>query len=271
MCLVAIAWQVHPGFPLVLLGNRDEFHQRPAVPAGWWPESDHVFGGRDLQAGGSWLGVTRSGRLALVTNNPLRPPASGHTRSRGALVRDWLTGDGDAAGFLDTVEREIRHYAGFSLLVGSLGSGLHGLVTPAGSLGARWQLAPGVTVLSNSPREAPWPKVAWLQQALDAYLRRPMPASGPDPEALLSLLGRRMPVAEPEADTPVARARVTPFVSGAAYGTRSATLILADEHGGWRCIERRFGPDGVPAGESQARHFPVVPEGAPTPPGRTGA
>lgn len=256
MCLVAIAWRAHPRYPLVLLGNRDEFHQRPTVPAGWWPEADHVYGGRDLQAGGSWLGITRDGRLAVVTNNPLRPPGTNQARSRGALVRDWLTGDGDADTFLDAVEAGAGHYAGFSLLVGTLATGLEGFVTPAGSLAARWQLSDGITVLSNAPREAPWPKVSWLHQALDGYLRRQMPAGEPDPDELLSLAQRRMPVAEPDADTPGARARVTPFVTGTDYGTRAATLILADEHGGWRCIERRFGPGGVPAGESQARHSP---------------
>jgi uncharacterized protein with NRDE domain len=254
MCLVAIAWRVHPRYPLVLLGNRDEFHQRPTVPAGWWPEADHVFGGRDLQAGGSWLGVTRRGRVAVITNNPLRPPGANQNRSRGALVREWLTGDGDAGAFLDAVENDVEHYAGFSLLVGTLGGGLDGFVTPAGSLGARWRLPAGITVLSNSPREQPWPKALWLQQALDNYLRRPMPVTGPDPEELLSLAARRMPVAEPDADTPGARARVTPFVTGTDYGTRAATLILADDRGGWHCIERRFAPGGVPAGESQGRH-----------------
>jgi uncharacterized protein with NRDE domain len=256
MCLVAVAWRAHPRYPFVLLGNRDEFHRRPAVPAGWWPEAGHVFGGRDLQAGGSWLGVTRHGRVALVTNNPLRPPNESHTRSRGALVREWLTGAGEAGAFLDAVEASAGHYPGFSLLVGTLDAGLDGFITPAGSLGARWRLPDGITVLSNSPREAPWPKVGWLQQALDDYLRRPLTASGPDPEELLSLAARRMPVAEPEADSPVARARVTPFVTGTDYGTRAATLILADERGGWHCIERRFGPGGVPAGDSQARHSP---------------
>lgn len=254
MCLVAVAWQAHPRYPLVLLGNRDEFHQRPTVPAGWWPEADHVFGGRDLQAGGSWLGVTRHGRVAVVTNNPLRPPGVGHTRSRGALVRDWLTGDGDAGAFLDAVEKDVGHYAGFSLLVGTLDAGLEGLVTPAGSLGTRWRLPAGVTALSNSPREDPWPKAVWLQQALDRYLRRPMPATGPEAEELLSLVARRMPVAQPDGDTPGARARVTPFVTGNDYGTRAATLILADDRGGWRCIERRFASGGLPAGESQGSH-----------------
>lgn len=256
MCLVAVAWQVHPDYPLLLLGNRDEFHRRPTVPAGWWPEADQVFGGRDLQAGGSWLGVTRHGRVAVVTNNPLRPPGPHHTRSRGALVRDWLTGDATAGAFLDAVGNTVDHYAGFSLLVGTVDEGLEGYVSPAGSLGARWRLPAGITVLSNSPREAPAPKVSWLEQALASYFRRAMPAAGPDTDELLALMARRMPVAEPDADTPLARARVTPFVTGAEYGTRAATLVLADARGGWRCIERRFGPGGVPAGESQARHSP---------------
>lgn len=256
MCLVAVAWRAHPRYPLILLGNRDEFHQRPSVPAGWWPEADHVFGGRDLQAGGSWLGITRNGRLAVVTNNPLRPPGANHARSRGALVRDWLTGDTASGVFLDNLAKDVANYPGFSLLVGTLDSGLDGFVTPAGSLGPRWHLPTGITVLSNAPREDPWPKVGWLQRALADYLRRPMAATGPDTEELLSLVGRRMPVAEPEADTPQARARVTPFVTGMDYGTRAATLVLADDRGGWHCVERRFGPGGVPAGESQARHFP---------------
>lgn len=250
MCLIAIAWNAHPRYPLLLLGNRDEFHQRPSAAAGWWPEAPDVFGGRDLKAGGSWLGVSRSGRLAVVANNPLRPPAPGRDLSRGALVRDWLNGTAASGPFLDAVARDEARYAGFSLLVGSLDDGLEGFVAPAGELGARWHLPDGITALSNSPREAPWPKVEWLQRVLDDYLRRP----DVEAEELLALLGRRMPVVEPAGDTPQARARVTPFVTGTDYGTRAATLILADARGGWHCIERRFGPNGVPAGESQGRH-----------------
>lgn len=252
MCLVAILQNAHPRHPLILLGNRDEFHQRPSVAADWWPEAPAVFGGRDLQAGGSWLGITRTGRLAVVTNNPLRPPAPELRLSRGALVRDWLTGSATAEEFLSAVAADDARYAGFSLLLGTLDAGLYGFVTPAGTLGARWQLPPGISVLSNSPREAPWPKVNWLERALADYVQR----AELDAEELFALLGRRMPVAVPDADSLPARARVSPFVTGAEYGTRATTLILADRHGGWRCIERRFGPNGVPAGESQARHSP---------------
>lgn len=250
MCLIAVAWKAHPRYPLVLLGNRDEFHGRPSVAANWWPEEPDVFGGRDLKAGGSWLGVSRSGRLAVVTNNPLRPPAADRSLSRGALVHDWLTGTAGSDAFLAAVARDEARYAGFSLFVGTLADGLEGLVAPAGELGARWSLPAGITALSNSPREAPWPKVGWLQRALEDYLRRP----DVETDELLALAGRRMPVIEPSDDSPQARARVTPFVTGSDYGTRASTLILADTRGGWHCIERRFGPNGVPAGESQGRH-----------------
>jgi len=250
MCLIAVAWNAHPRYPLILLGNRDEFHDRPSVAADWWPEAPAVFGGRDLQAGGSWLGVSRGGRIAVVTNNPLRPPSADRHLSRGALVRDWLTGTSAAGPFLDAVAEDEARYAGFSLIVGTLDDGLEGFVAPAGDLGARWRLPPGITALSNSPRETPWPKVGWLQRGLLDYLRRPEL----DTEELLSLVGRRMPVARPDGDTPHARARVTPFVTGTEYGTRAATLLLADVRGGWHCIERRFGPGGMPAGESQGRH-----------------
>lgn len=251
MCLIAAAWNAHPRYPLILLGNRDEFHQRPSTAADWWPEAPEVFGGRDRKAGGSWLGVSRSGRVAVVTNNPLRPPAADRPLSRGALVRDWLTGTDQASSFLRALARDESRYAGFSLLVGSLDEGLEGLVAPAGALGPRWQVPAGISALSNSPRETPWPKVGWLQGALQDYLRRPTLEA----EELLALAGRRMPVAEPEDDTPQALARVTPFVTGASYGTRATTLLLVDSRGGWQCIERRFGPGGVPAGDSQGRHY----------------
>ncbi len=203
MCLVAIAWQAHPRYPLVLLGNRDEFHQRPTVAAGWWPEAD-----RRVRRAGS------AGRRQLARHHPARPRGRGHQQSTpatggqphpepgraGARLAD---GDEDAGSFLDAVEKDVGHYAGFSLLVGTLDAGLDGFITPAGSLAARWRVPAGITVLSNSPREAPWPKVGWLEQVLENYLGRPLPATGPDSEELLALVARRMPVAEPDADTPV--------------------------------------------------------------------
>ncbi|MEZ5563980.1 MAG: NRDE family protein [Gammaproteobacteria bacterium] len=255
MCLVAVAWQAHPRYPLILIGNRDEFHGRPSAAADWWPDAPHVFGGRDLQAGGSWLGINRNGRLAVVTNNPLRPSPVDHPLSRGALVGDWLTGNDAADHFLNGIASREERYGGFGLLVGSLSGGLHGFVSPAGALGSRWVLPTGISVLANSPREAPWPKAVWLQSTLKDYLERwsRKPDAALPADELLAMVGRRMPVAPADDDSLRARARVTPFVSSAEYGTRASTLILGDQDGRWQCIEHRYGPNGMPAGESTVR------------------
>lgn len=249
MCLVAVAWEAHPRYPLILLGNRDEFHARPSAPATWWPDAPHVYGGRDLQAGGSWLGISREGRIAVLTNNPLRPPGAGQTESRGQLVSRWLRGSDTASGFTAALAADEHRYGGFALVVGTLATGFEALITPAGTLGSHWSLPAGLSVLSNSPREQPWPKVGWLENALARYLARDEPDSG----ELLALLERRMPVTPPDGDSRQALARVTPFLSDQHYGTRASTLILADRHGGVRVVERRFGPGGIPAGESVAR------------------
>lgn len=261
MCLVAIAWQVHPHYPLILLGNRDELHQRPAVGADWWPEGPEVFGGRDLQSGGSWLGVSRQGRLALLTNNPQRPAAVGSPVSRGGLVRDWLLGQDTPPSFLERVMAADHHYPGFTLVYGSLEQGLQGLVTP-GSRGTPepWTLPAGLTLLSNGPRAAYSPKMAWLEAALNRQIARAGAARGADgtlvADEWLALMERRMPVAMPEGSGREDRARVTPFVTGPDFGTRAVTLLLADPRGGWRFMERRFGASGQPTGRSEGQHAP---------------
>jgi uncharacterized protein with NRDE domain len=247
MCLVALAQAAHPRYPLILLGNRDEFHLRPSAAAEWWPEAPELYAGRDLQAGGTWLGITCTGRFGVVINQPTRPPAPGNL-SRGRLVLDWLRSTQGTDEFLAALAGDEQWYAGFTLLLGT-GAGAAVFTTPAGASGPQWQLPTGITVLSNAPREAPWPKVGWLESALRNYLQRPEP----DTEELLALVGRRMPVAEPVDSSAIARARVTPFVTGAEYGTRCSTLITRDTEGRWRALERRFGPNGVPGGQSETR------------------
>src|SRR5690606_11157155 len=119
MCLIAFAWQVS-GRPLVLLGNRDEFHPRPTRPAAFWSEEGHpeLLAGKDLQAGGTWLGVTQAGRFAALTN--IRAPqAAPAPRSRGALVLDYLSGDMAPGDYLASLGNDLHDYAGFNLLVGT--------------------------------------------------------------------------------------------------------------------------------------------------------
>jgi uncharacterized protein with NRDE domain len=241
MCLVAIAWRAHPRYPLIVAGNRDEFHARASAQAGWWADAP-VYGGRDLVAGGSWLAMSRGGRFAVVTNFPGRPASDPAGPSRGHLVRDFVVGDRPSGRFLDAVSVAEKRYAGFCLVVGTRVQ-LRGFVSPRGAGRGRWTLRPGVSVISNSPPAEPWPKALHLESAVArALARESVPA-----EELFALLAQREPVGPEDSGSLVAR---TPFVVGDDYGTRAATVILVDESGECRFTERRFGPGGRPAGES---------------------
>lgn len=270
MCLVAIAWQVHPRYPLVLVGNRDERHARPTASADWWPDLPAgvppVVGGRDLQAGGSWLGLSRSGRLAVVTNHPGRQAAAVPAPSRGALVRDFLISRHDVEPFIDELAERASRYAGFSLVVATpAGAGL--VVADDGPV-HRGTLAPGIHVFSNSGRAAPWPKTGWLADRLGDLLAT---ADGVTTTGqLLDLLLHRGPVGATGDTAESAGARLPavsrqPFVMGTDYGTRSTTAILMESSGQYHFSERRFGPEGRSDGES---HFAFSYQGAgklPTP------
>ncbi len=245
MCLVAIAWRAHPHYPLIVAGNRDEFHERPAVAAAWWDEPAQVFGGRDGVAGGGWLAVSRSGRFAVVVNNPQRPPGPAVIASRGHLVRDFVGGAKPSGRFLDAVQVTEHHYAGFCLVVGTPVQ-LRGFVSPRGASPGRWTLRAGVSVISNSPLEQPAPKAGYLAQAMSACL-----AGGNfSPALLFAALGRREPVAADDDGHPAGR---TPFVVGDHYGTRASTVITVDSAGFCDFEERRFGPGGNPEGSGRER------------------
>lgn len=253
MCLVGIAWHAHRRYPLILAGNRDEFHARAAAPADWWPDAPDVYGGRDLVAGGSWLGVTRSGRIAVVTNHPGRPPGLAQARSRGRLVRDYLLSQTPPDSFLDAAQAAEAQYAGFCLIAGDA-TRLEGLISPAGARPPRWHFAAGVMAISNAPLEAPWPKAGYLEAQLEDLLEKP-DISARD---LFAPLARREPVgdAEPDAGARLLIRR-TPFVLGEHYGTRASTVVLLDDSGGWQFAERRFDAAGGLTGESYATNDPA--------------
>src|SRR5215470_12763831 len=116
MCLIVLAWRAHPDFPLVVAANRDEFHARPAAPAEFWSDHPGILAGRDLTARGTWMGVSRSGRFAAVTNyrGGTEPSAA---ESRGALVAKFLETSSPPGAYLDSVEKRKTSYSGFNLLV----------------------------------------------------------------------------------------------------------------------------------------------------------
>ncbi len=243
MCLIVFAWRPGHALPLIVAANRDEFHQRPTRALGPWPDAPGVYAGRDLEAGGTWLGVGPGGRFAALTN--IRQPGQpSGKRSRGHLVAGFLEGALSARDYLAEVAGEVDTYAGFNLLVGD-GQVLgylhaHDAVPRV--------LAPGVYGLSNAALDTPWPKLVRARQALERTL------DTPEPERLLALLADETPVPEAELpDTGVGlateRLLSTAFIASPHYGTRARTVVIVDAQGRRQLIERSHGPLGVAQGE----------------------
>ena len=248
MCLLAFAWRVHPGFPLVLVGNRDEFHDRPAEPAHWWPAPDGILAGRDLQAGGSWLGLSRGGRFAVVTNYREPGVVTSGRRSRGELVVDFLSSSATAEEWMDELAEDQDGYGGFNLVIGE-GDQLHYL-TNRGE-GHRF-LEPGIYGLSNHNLDTPWPKVTAARERLRGLLDEDRPPV----ESLFSILEDRTRPNDhelPETGVPLEWERLlsSAFVVDPRYGTRASTVVMAGADGEIALVERRFGVDGGCAGESR--------------------
>jgi len=233
MCLIIFAYRVHPEFPLLLAANRDEFYARPTAPSAFWNERPELLAGRDKQAGGTWMGVTRGGRFAAVTN--FRDPARTEPapRSRGELPLDWLLGAKDASDWLAGLDTRRSEYAGFNLLIGD-GDGLW-YYSNAGARGPR-QLAPGVYGLSNASLNTPWPKVELGKARMAALLSGTI-----DHSRLLRTVHDRHVAAAEDLHSHGLRESMDQllspqFIQTEQYGTRSSTSILWHDSGhiSWR-------------------------------------
>ena len=118
MCLIVFAWKQHPEFPLLLAANRDEFYARPALAATWWEDAPHVYAGKDLEAGGTWMGINKQGRFAAITNIRNGEGKKSGAPSRGNIVADFLRNDISPASYLHELKADAKHYAGFNLIIG---------------------------------------------------------------------------------------------------------------------------------------------------------
>jgi uncharacterized protein with NRDE domain len=257
MCLIAAAWQDHPRFALALIANRDEFHARPAAAADFDPESPRVYGGRDLQAGGSWLQVSTRGRLAAVTNVRVGRNPEAAPRSRGALVRDFVRDDADAQAYAARLAPIAHEHGRYNLLAWD-GAGL---VFATNHPHAESRPVPrGIHAMSNGAFDAPWPKSGHATRALRTWLESPASSREVDAaslEPLFVALADTLPA--PDAALPdtgvgleMERLLSPPFVRGERYGTRCSTVVLVDAES-IVFAERRYGPSGVPMGESFVR------------------
>ena len=249
MCVVTFAWDAHPRWKLVLAGNRDEFHARPTAGLDWWEDAPGVAGGRDLEAGGTWLGLDARGRCALVTN--VRDPGmQPQGLSRGLLASDYLRGDDGAMAHARSLRARAAAYRPFNLLLFDRQAAAWIGNAPAVDLLAP---EPGVHVLSNARLDTPWPKATTLGARLRAWLDdghdgdfEPLFAALADetryPDALLPDTGIGLELE---------RRLSTAFIRGQDYGTRASTVLAIDHDGRGTIIERRWGPMGRPAGETR--------------------
>jgi uncharacterized protein with NRDE domain len=244
MCLILFAHRVHAAYPLVVAANRDEWFRRPTAPAGFWDDAPELFAGRDLEQGGTWLGVTRSGRFAALTN--YRDPGANRpdAPSRGALVSAFLRSRETPLEYLARLRGEAVRYNGFSLLAGDCDA----LCYFSNREGQLRTLAPGIYGLSNSLLDVQWPKVesgkARLASALDGR---------PEAAALIDILddtGNAPDHALPATGVGLEwerRLSALRIVAG-EYGTRSSTALLIGVDGVVTFVERSFGTDGAEAG-----------------------
>lgn len=254
MCLIALAWQVHPRYRLALIANRDELHARAAAPAGPDPERADVYGGRDFVQGGSWLMVSTRGRLAAVTNVRAGLAAEAAPRSRGALVRGFAHGDASAGDWLAALRPHARDYGRFNLV---LWDGAALMFASNHPHYAEHAIAPGVHAMSNGTFDAPWPKSTHATQALSEWLASPAAEGRGDSTAIAPLLDALADTTTaPDAALPdtgvgleLERALSPPFVRNARYGTRCSSVVLVGPEA-ITFAERRYGPEAQVLGES---------------------
>ena len=247
MCLIALAVDPAQDLSLVIAANRDEFFPRPTEEARWWPELPSLLAGRDLEAGGTWLGITRGGRIAALTNyrDPSRKLRSDHARSRGELVTGFLAGDTPAEPWLARLDGAT--YRPFSLLAGSA----KGLWWTSPIVGEVSRVPRGVHALSNQLLDTPWPKVVRIREALAQTLVSPREDLE---DALLAALADRTPApddAHPDTgvDAVLERGLSPIFVSLPGYGTRCSTVITVTPDGRVAFVERSFDTLGEVTGE----------------------
>jgi uncharacterized protein with NRDE domain len=224
MCLILLAYRFHPTYPLILAANRDEFPDRPTAAASFWDTEPPILGGRDLQSGGTWLGITRTGRIAALANfRESRAPMK-DSPSRGGLVTHYLQGQSPPGEHLETLRRNAAAYNGFGMVFGDRES----LCFFSNRGEAPPHIRPGIHGLSNHLLDTPWPKVEQGRKALADLLKADAEQSAEELFALLT--DSRKPADDLLPDTGVGIEReryLSPlFIEGPGYCTRSSTVVL---------------------------------------------
>lgn len=248
MCLIILAYQCHPRYPLMVVANRDEFYERPTRNAVFWPEDPRVLAGRDLQSGGTWLGLQRQGRFAAITNHRSAVVVPPGAASRGLLPLEFLQGERSAAEYSAKIAETGSHYAGFNLLL----LDETGLYYCSNVNAEARRLPGGIYGLSNATLDTPWPKVEQGRYDLQQTLVRDHVA--PD-DLADSVASREIAADDQLPDTGVGleveRWLSAQFIHSEDYGTRATTSLTVSQEGEVRFLERNFGVGGSLLGEQR--------------------
>ena len=244
MCLVVFAWRPDSRQPLLLLANRDEVHARPSAPLAQWSDQPRIYAGRDLEAGGTWLGMAEHGRFAVLTNvRDLALPLG--AQSRGALVSDYLASEHSPQAYLQEISRQTDQYSGFNLLVGDL----HSIWYLNSTQPRPMRLSAGVYGLCNASLDTPWPKLVRVRSLFSERLEA-------GDQALFELMQDEQRAADDQLpDTGVGlvmeRMLSSIFIRGEIYGTRVTSLLRSYQDGSSTLTERSYAVSGDFSGQAQ--------------------
>ncbi len=236
MCLIVFAWKAHPRYPLILAANRDEFYKRPTQQAGFWEEFPKMVAGKDLKAGGTWMGITSSGRFASVTN--YRDPANidPKAKSRGDIPIDFLTGSDLPMDYLKKLDTDSENFNGFNVLLGDLKDLFH----YSNYEDKINQISPGVHGLSNALLDTPWPKVSFVKNEFQKVI-----SGAFSQRDLLDLMGQTETFADdqlPKTGVPYEweKAISAVCIRTPTYGTCCTTIITIDQEGTVSFFEKTY-------------------------------
>lgn len=238
MCLIFCAYETHPVYRLIIAANRDEFYDRPTAPAAFWDDAPDLLAGRDLKEGGTWLGITGSGRIAALTNYRTPFSQKENAPSRGLIVSNFLRGRETPVEYLEKLARSADKYNDFSIILIDQSQ-----ICYFSNHGGQLQnLSPGTYGLSNHLLNTPWPKVERGRKAIEALLSK---EEKPSPEAIFNILAdRSQPDDKLLPDTGIGleweRILSPMFIESPVYGTRSSTVLLIDQEDNATFIERVY-------------------------------
>ena len=237
MCLIILSYKVHDRYPLILAANRDEFYERPSAPVSLWEDAVGVIAGRDLQRGGTWLGIKKTGSIAMLTNYREPTPFGRNAPSRGWLVKDFLLSDYDPESYIEAITAKKDQYNGFNMIIGDIDRLFY-----FSNRGEMCKLSPGLYGLSNRLLDTPWPKTERGKKAMESLLAG---KDDPLPEEIFAILKDRSKPDDSELpDTGVGlkweRILSSIFITSPIYGTRSSSVIMIDRRKHCVFIERVF-------------------------------